>query len=106
MAPEQLLSLSDVTKTVTTTDGSLTILKPVSFTVNKGESVAITGPSGAGKSTLLGLLAGLDSPTSGAIWLDHQPLHQLDEDQRATLRQQSVGFIFQSFMLVQSLSAL
>ncbi len=106
MTPEQLLVLNKVTKTVTTVDGLLPILKPVSFTVNTGESVAITGPSGAGKSTLLGLLAGLDSPTTGEIVLDHQPLHKMDEDQRASLRRQSVGFIFQSFMLVQSLSAL
>ena len=71
-----------------------------------GESVAITGPSGAGKSTLLGLLAGLDSATSGEIVLDHNPLHLMSEDERAQLRQRSVGFIFQSFMLIQSLTAL
>lgn len=106
MTPTEILSLKNVTKTVTTEEGDLTILKPVSFAVNRGESVAITGPSGAGKSTLLGLLAGLDSPTSGEIFLDQKGLHQLSEDQRAEMRQRSVGFIFQSFMLVQSLSAL
>ncbi len=106
MTPTELLSLNNVSKTVTTENGDLTILKPVSLVVNRGESVAITGPSGAGKSTLLGLLAGLDSATSGEIVLDHNPLHLMSEDERAQLRQRSVGFIFQSFMLIQSLTAL
>ena len=100
------ISTKQVTKTVTTSDGSLQILKPISFEVNHGESIAIIGASGSGKSTLLGLLAGLDEISTGEIWLQDSPLHKLDEEQRAQLRGEKVGFIFQSFMLVQSLTAL
>ena len=96
----------NVTKTVSTGEGELQILQPISFKVNAGESIAIIGASGSGKSTLLGLLAGLDELSSGEIWLENTPLHQLNEEQRARLRGDKVGFIFQSFMLVQSLTAL
>ncbi|MGB0986950.1 MAG: ABC transporter ATP-binding protein, partial [Pseudoalteromonas spongiae] len=89
-----------------TLDGDLTILSGISFNVKPGESIAIVGASGSGKSTLLALLAGLDSVTQGEIFLDGEPLHNLDEEQRAAVRAKSVGFIFQSFMLVQSLTAL
>lgn len=89
-----------------TDDGPLQILQPISFEVNSGESIAIIGASGSGKSTLLGLLAGLDELSSGEIWLQDRPLHAMSEEQRAQYRGEKVGFIFQSFMLVQSLTAL
>jgi putative ABC transport system ATP-binding protein len=101
-----VLAAANVTKVVTSPEGSLTILSDISFTVEKGESVAIVGPSGAGKSTLLALLAGLDLPTAGKIWLDGYCLTDLDEDGRAAARARSVGFVFQSFHLVPSLNAL
>ncbi len=82
------------------------ILQPISFEVNSGESIAIIGASGSGKSTLLGLLAGLDELSTGEIWLQGSPLHSMSEEQRAQLRGETVGFVFQSFMLVQSLTAL
>ncbi len=82
------------------------ILQPITFQVKQSESVAIVGASGSGKSTLLSLLAGLDEVSSGEIWLDNTSLHDLDEEGRAQLRGAKVGFIFQSFMLVQSLTAL
>ncbi len=84
----------------------LTILDDVSLNVGRGESLAIVGASGSGKSTLLGLLAGLDTPTSGHIWLDGTDLTALDEDGRAALRARLVGFVFQSFHLLSSLTAL
>ena len=87
-------------------DNELHILRDIGFCVKSGESVAIVGASGSGKSTLLSLLAGLDLPSSGEIHLDGSPIHQFNEEQRAQLRGQSVGFIFQAFMLVQSLTAL
>ncbi|MFK8029293.1 MAG: ABC transporter ATP-binding protein [Gammaproteobacteria bacterium] len=95
-----------LTKQVTSPEGSLTILEDVSFDIERGRSVAICGPSGAGKSTLLALLAGLDRATSGEIWLDGTELGALDEDGRAALRANRVGFVFQSFHLVPSLTAL
>lgn len=95
-----------VTKSVTTSEGTLEILHPISFEVKSGESVAIIGASGSGKSTLLGLLAGLDEVSQGEIHLNGEPLHTMDEEARAVLRGQKVGFIFQSFMLVQSLTAI
>lgn len=101
-----MIKTANVTKTVTTTEGDLQILQPISFEVNTGESIAIIGASGSGKSTLLGLLAGLDEVSEGEIFLDDAPLHTMDEEARAVLRGQKVGFIFQSFMLVQSLTAL
>lgn len=101
-----MIKTANVTKTVTTTEGDLQILQPISFEVNTGESIAIIGASGSGKSTLLGLLAGLDEVSEGEIFLDNAPLHNMDEEARAVLRGQKVGFIFQSFMLVQSLTAL
>lgn len=101
-----MIETRDLIKKVVTSEGQLQILQPISFTVNAGESVAIIGASGSGKSTLLGLLAGLDESTDGQIMLDGAALHALDEEQRARLRGEKVGFIFQSFMLVQSLTAL
>ncbi len=81
-------------------------MRDVSLEIGAGESVAIVGASGAGKSTLLALLAGLDTPTSGKVWLAGQDLTQLDEDGRARLRAQRVGFVFQSFHLIPALTAL
>ena len=101
-----MIETKAITKQVSTSEGLLTILQPIDVIVKSGESVAIVGASGSGKSTLLGLLAGLDTVSSGEIYLDNQPLHSMDEEQRAQLRGEKVGFIFQSFMLVQSLTAL
>ncbi len=101
-----MLVADNVTKQVISPEGSLTILSDVSFTVDKGDSVAVVGVSGAGKSTLLALLAGLDLPTKGQIWLNDVNLTALDEDGRADVRAASVGFVFQSFHLVPSLNAL
>ncbi len=101
-----MIETHNITKIVDTSEGQLQILHPISFTVNEGESIAIIGASGSGKSTLLSLLAGLDQVTDGEIRLDGEALHTMDEEQRAQLRGAKVGFIFQSFMLVQSLTAL
>lgn len=95
-----------VGKTVQTSDGPLAILQDIHFAIQAGESVAIVGASGSGKSTLLGLMAGLDQATSGSIDLMAQDLGELDEDGRAKLRGQFVGFVFQSFQLVPHLNAL
>ena len=103
---DAVLTAENVSKKVISPEGTLTILSGVSFTISRGESVAIVGASGAGKSTLLALLAGLDLPTEGRIWLDNKELTALDEDGRAALRAASVGFVFQSFHLVPSLTAL
>jgi len=101
-----VLQAVSVSKEVSSPEGSLTILSDVSFSIARGESVAIVGPSGAGKSTLLALLAGLDLPTKGNVVLDGKNLSDLDEDGRARMRAESVGFVFQSFHLVPSLNAL
>ena len=103
---KSVLATEQISKQVSSPEGSLTILSDVSFSIERGESVAIVGPSGAGKSTLLALLAGLDLPTDGRIWLDGWELSSLDEDGRAQVRAASVGFVFQSFHLVPSLNAL
>jgi len=101
-----VLQAENLSKQVTSPEGSLTILDRVSLQVHRGESVAIVGPSGAGKSTLLGLLAGLDVPSNGCVWLDGAELTAMDEDGRAALRADNVGFVFQSFHLIASLTAL
>lgn len=101
-----MLRTKELTKTVNSQGQGLTILSDVSLTVNEQDTVAIVGVSGSGKSTLLSLLAGLDLPTSGEVYLAEEPLHQLDEDQRAAVRSQHVGFVFQSFHLLPGLSAL
>ena len=95
-----------MSKQVISPEGGLTILSGVSFEIDQGDSVAIVGASGAGKSTLLALMAGLDLPTVGEIWLNGINLTNLDEDGRAAIRAASVGFVFQSFHLVPSLNAL
>jgi putative ABC transport system ATP-binding protein len=101
-----IIQVNGLSKIVTTFEGELPILSDISFNVKHGESVAIVGTSGSGKSTLLSLLAGLDTATNGEIFLDGEPLHDLDEEARAALRAAKIGFVFQSFMLVQSLTAL
>ncbi len=101
-----VLAAEHLSMKVSSPEGSLTILDDVSVHINAGETIAIVGASGAGKSTLLALLAGLDVPTSGSVKLNETELTQLDEDGRASLRAQHVGFVFQSFHLVPSLTAL
>jgi putative ABC transport system ATP-binding protein len=101
-----VLEAHQLSKEVSSPEGTLTILRDVSFTVVAGEAVAVVGPSGAGKSTLLALLAGLDLPTRGHVNLNGANLSDLDEDGRALVRAESVGFVFQSFHLVPSLNAL
>ncbi|HUN25654.1 MAG TPA: ATP-binding cassette domain-containing protein [Steroidobacteraceae bacterium] len=105
-ARANVLKALNLSKQVSSPEGTLTIVHEVSIEIAAGEAVAIVGASGAGKSTLLALLAGLDTPTSGKIWLDGHDLTQLDEDGRARLRAQRVGFVFQSFHLIPALTAL
>ena len=101
-----MIALRDVSKTVQSGSAPLTILHPLSLDVPDGQCLAIIGPSGSGKSTLLGLIAGLDSPTSGEIFIDGTDITKLDEDALARLRGEKIGFVFQFFHLVPSLTAL
>jgi putative ABC transport system ATP-binding protein len=101
-----MIELRGVSKTVPSGAGLLTILHPLDLTIDGGRVVAITGPSGSGKSTLLGLLAGLDSPSSGSVILDGVNITTLDEDALARLRGMKIGFVFQFFHLLPSLTAL
>ena len=105
MTRDVVLEARNVSKQVSSPEGPLTIVRDISLSVAACESIAIVGASGAGKSTLLALLAGLDQPTSGEVWLAGTNLSLLDEDGRARLRAQRVGFVFQSFHLVPSLTA-
>ncbi len=100
-----VLYTSHLTKTVNTVDGSLTILHDISFSVEEGESLAIVGTSGSGKSTLLSLLAGLDTPSSGTVHLMGRDISAAKEDERAQIRAQHIGFVFQSFQLIDHLNA-
>jgi putative ABC transport system ATP-binding protein len=104
--PDAIIRVENLRKQVPMGDGTLTILQGLSFAVQAGEAVAVVGASGSGKSTLLGLLAGLDSPSAGEIYLDGVALSGLDEDGRAKLRSRRVGFVFQSFQLLAGLTAL
>jgi len=101
-----VLSTNNLSKEVSSPEGRLTILQGVNIEINEGETVAIIGSSGAGKTTLLALLAGLDKPSTGSVHLCGKDLTAMDEDGRARVRSSSVGFVFQSFHLVSSLTAL
>jgi len=105
-ALKSIVRAEGLTKQVTTPDHALTIVRDATFEVRAGQAVAILGASGSGKSTLLGLLAGLDVPSSGRVWIADEDLFALDEDGRAHLRGQMVGFVFQSFQLLPALTAL
>ncbi len=100
-----MIELRGVSRTVQSGSAPLTILHPIDFVVQSGESVAITGPSGSGKSTLLGLIAGLDAPSSGSVLIDGVDITGLDEDRLARLRGAKIGFVFQFFHLIPSLTA-
>ena len=100
-----MIKVSQLLKTVPTADGDLTILREVNLEIAAGASAAIVGASGSGKSTLLGLLAGMDVASAGEIWLDGESLGTLNEDQRARLRAEKIGFVFQSFQLLPALTA-
>ena len=101
-----MIKAHNIGKTVATSESSLCILKGIDLEIKKGETLAIVGSSGSGKSTLLGLLAGLDVPTTGSMALDGLDITTLSEDQRAVVRADLVGFVFQSFQLLPSLTAL
>src|SRR3954471_19056627 len=101
-----VLETKHLTKTYRTGEGELTVLADVSMQLRAGSTSAILGPSGSGKSTLLALCAGLDQPTSGSVWLNDIDLAPLDEDQRAQIRNEHVGFVFQSFQLIPTLTAI
>ncbi len=106
MSDTDILAVEKLTKSYTSGSRTLTVLREVSFSVGRGDACAIVGPSGSGKSTLLGLAAGLDLPTSGSIALCGADLSELDEDRRAELRARHVGFVFQSFRLIPTLTAI
>jgi putative ABC transport system ATP-binding protein len=101
-----MIELIDVSRTVQSGAGSLTILHPTSLTIERGQVVAISGPSGSGKSTLLGLIAGLDAPTTGRIIVDEVPITDQSEERLARLRGEKIGIVFQFFHLLPSLTAL
>jgi putative ABC transport system ATP-binding protein len=100
-----MLACEQLTQTYLSGGRPLTVLKDITFSLEDGGFLAVVGPSGSGKTTLLGLLAGLDRPTAGRVMLDGQDLNTLDEDQRARLRAEKVGFVFQSFQLIPTLTA-
>src|SRR5512135_679108 len=101
-----ILSARGIGKTVRSGDSDLVILRDIDLAVTAGEAVAVVGASGSGKSTLLAILAGLDTPSAGSVQLDGTDLFSLGEDERAELRGRAVGFVFQSFQLLPSLTAL
>lgn len=101
-----ILSVENLTKTYRSGNRELTVLDQVNFEVEQGKTLSIVGPSGSGKTTLLGLCAGLDVASSGSVLMDGKPLENMTEDQRAGIRNQLVGFIFQNFQLLQTLTAL
>jgi putative ABC transport system ATP-binding protein len=100
-----ILQADNITKTYRSAENSLTVLDHVSFSVAEGESLAIVGPSGSGKTTLLGLCAGLDTASSGAVSIMGYKLNAMDEDDRAFIRNQYIGFVFQNFQLLSTLTA-
>src|SRR5262245_51504034 len=105
MPVNPILEVQSLTKTYRSGDKSLSVLRDVSFALPAGGACAIVGASGSGKTTLLGLCAGLDKPTSGSVRLDGRDLTAMDEDQRARLRGEIVGFVFQNFQLLPTLTA-
>lgn len=102
----KILKINGLEKTFSSGSKQLTVLHDISFSVEKGQTFAIVGPSGSGKTTLLGLCAGLDTPNAGTVTLCGKNLNQLNEDERAQLRNEEVGFIFQDFQLLPTLTAL
>ncbi len=100
-----LLQAKNITKEVNSPEGVLTIVSDINLSVNKGQAISIVGPSGSGKTTLLAILAGLDLPSKGQVWLADQEITSMDEDARAQIRGEKVGFVFQSFHLLPRLSA-
>jgi putative ABC transport system ATP-binding protein len=106
MQNNNVLTARGIGKTVKSGESDLVILREIDLAVTRGEAVAVVGASGSGKSTLLAILAGLDTPTSGAVELDGTDVFALDEDRRAELRGRTLGFVFQSFQLLPALSAL
>jgi putative ABC transport system ATP-binding protein len=106
MQESAILDVQNINKIYKSAGKSLTVLHQINFSIKKGSTVAITGPSGSGKTTLLGLCAGLDQPTSGEIILNGNPLSQKSEDELANIRNQNIGFIFQNFQLMPTLTAL
>ena len=103
---EPIIAVDHVFKSVTDSTGTLDILRDIDFTLARKETAAIVGASGSGKSTLLSIIAGLDTPSRGSVRVDGQDLFAIDEDDRAALRAQKIGFVFQSFQLMGNLSAL
>jgi putative ABC transport system ATP-binding protein len=101
-----MIAVQHVFKSVTDSTGTLTILRDIDFSLHAGETAAIVGASGSGKSTLLSIIAGLDTPSQGTVHIDGVDLYQRTEDERAALRAEKVGFVFQSFQLLANLSAL
>lgn len=106
MDDNAILGVSDLTQTFTTGDHTLTVLDNINFSIKKGSMCSIVGPSGSGKTTLVGLCAGLDQPSRGTVMLNDINIGQLNEDERARMRNQHVGFVFQTFQLVSTLTAL
>ena len=105
MSVQSILNVERLTKTYTTAAGPLTVLHEVSFALPPGGTLAIVGPSGSGKTTLLGLCAGLDQPSTGSVHLEGREIGSLTEDQRALVRNEFVGFVFQNFQLIPTLTA-
>ena len=103
---EEILQVNNLSKTYISGARELTVLSEINFSVRQGESLAIVGPSGSGKTTLLGLCAGLDNSTTGEVVLTGATLNELDEDEKAAVRNENVGFIFQNFQLIPTLTAL
>ncbi len=106
MTSQLVIRTEGITKVVPTAEGELTILDGIDLEINAGETVAIVGASGSGKTTLLGILAGLDLPSRGRVFLVDQELTAMDEEQRALVRGEQIGFVFQTFQLLRSLTAL
>ena len=104
--PDDMIVVQHVFKSVSDSTGTLTILRDIDFSLRRGETVAIVGASGSGKSTLLSIIAGLDTPSQGTVLIDGVDLFARDEDQRAALRAEKLGFVFQSFQLLGNLTAL